>query len=52
MFRFGRAYGTILGVIGAGDHRPPRVASELEKALGLSSDGETSRARAIETWPA
>jgi hypothetical protein len=24
----------------------------VEKALGLNSDGETSRARAIETWPA
>jgi len=26
--------------------------AKWKKALGLNSDGETSRARAIETWPA
>ena len=53
MFRFGQAYGTILGVIGA-LAMPVRHVSpaKWKKALGLNSDGETSRARAIETWPA
>ncbi len=52
MFRFGQAYGTILGVIGAlaipVRHVP---ASKWKRALGLDSSAETSRARAIETWP-
>ena len=53
MFRFGQAYGTILGVIGA-LAIPVRYVSpaKWKRALGLNSDGETSRARAIETWPA
>ena len=53
MFRFGQAYGTILGVIGALAIPVRHVSpAKWKKALGLNSDGETSRARAIETWPA
>jgi crossover junction endodeoxyribonuclease RuvC len=52
MFKFGQTYGTILGVLGAlaipVRHVPP---STWKRALGLNNDGETSRARAIETWP-
>jgi crossover junction endodeoxyribonuclease RuvC len=53
MFRFGQSYGTILGVIGA-LAIPLRHATpgQWKRALKLTSDGETSRARAIETWPA
>jgi crossover junction endodeoxyribonuclease RuvC len=52
MFRFGQAYGTILGVIGA-LAIPVRHVSPTtwKRALRLNSDGEFSRARAIETWP-
>jgi crossover junction endodeoxyribonuclease RuvC len=53
MFRFGQAYGTILGVIGALAIPVRHVSpAKWKKAPGLNSDGETSRARAIETWPA
>lgn len=53
MFRFGQAYGTILGVIGALAIPVRHVSpAKWKKALGLNSDGEASRARAIETWPA
>jgi crossover junction endodeoxyribonuclease RuvC len=52
MFRFGQAYGTILGVIGALAIPVRHVSpARWKKALGLNSDGEASRARAIETWP-
>jgi crossover junction endodeoxyribonuclease RuvC len=52
MFRFGQAYGTILGVIGALAIPVRHVSpAKWKRALGLNSDGETSRARAIETWP-
>ena len=52
MFHFGQSYGTILGVIGALVIPVRRVSpAKWKKALGLNSDGETSRARAIETWP-
>jgi crossover junction endodeoxyribonuclease RuvC len=52
MFRFGQAYGTILGVIGALAVPVRHVSpARWKKALGLNSDGEASRARAIETWP-
>ena len=52
MFRFGQAYGTILGVIGALAIPVRHVSpAKWKKALGLNSDGEASRARAIETWP-
>jgi crossover junction endodeoxyribonuclease RuvC len=53
MFRFGQAYGTILGVVGTLAIPVRHVSpAKWKKALGLNSDGETSRARAIETWPA
>jgi crossover junction endodeoxyribonuclease RuvC len=49
MFRFG----TILGLIGALAIPVRHVSpAKWKKALGLNSDGETSRARAIETSPA
>jgi hypothetical protein len=52
MFRFGQSYGTILGIVGS-LAIPVRLvpASKWKKALGLDSSAETSRARAIETWP-
>jgi crossover junction endodeoxyribonuclease RuvC len=51
-YRFGEARGTIVGVIGALDI-PVRHAApaQWKKALRLNSDAETSRGRAIETWP-
>jgi crossover junction endodeoxyribonuclease RuvC len=53
MFRFGQSYGTILGVVGALAIPVRHVSpAKWKKALGLNSDGEASRARAIETWPA
>jgi hypothetical protein len=53
MFRFGQAYGKILGVIGTLAIPVRHVSpANWKRALGLNSDGETSRARAIETWPA
>jgi crossover junction endodeoxyribonuclease RuvC len=52
MFKFGQTYGTILGVLGALAIPVRHVApSTWKRALGLNNDGETSRARAIETWP-
>jgi hypothetical protein len=52
MFRFGQAYGTILGIVGALAIPVSHVSpAKWKKALGLNSDGEASRARAIETWP-
>jgi hypothetical protein len=53
MFRFGQGYGTILGIIGTLAIPVRHVSpAKWKRALGLNSDGETSRARAIETWPA
>jgi crossover junction endodeoxyribonuclease RuvC len=52
MFRFGQAYGTILGIIGALAIPIRHVSpAKWKKALNLNSDGEASRTRAIETWP-
>lgn len=52
MFRFGQAYGTVLGVIGALAIPVRHVSpSKWKKAAGLNSEAEASRARAIETWP-
>ena len=52
MFRFGQAYGTILGVIGALAIPVRHVSpAKWKKALGLNSDGETSRARASRPGP-
>jgi crossover junction endodeoxyribonuclease RuvC len=52
MFRFGQSYGTVLGVLGA-LAIPVRHVSPAtwKRTLGLNSDGEASRTRAIETWP-
>jgi crossover junction endodeoxyribonuclease RuvC len=51
-FKFGQSYGTILGVVGALAIPVRHVTpAKWKKALGLSGDGEASRARAIETWP-
>jgi crossover junction endodeoxyribonuclease RuvC len=52
MFRFGRSYGTILGVVGTLAIPVRHVTpAKWKRALGLSADGEGSRAWAIETWP-
>jgi crossover junction endodeoxyribonuclease RuvC len=52
MFRFGQAYGTILGVVGALAIPVRHVSpAKWKKALGLNAEAEASRARAIETWP-
>src|ERR1700722_7729021 len=52
MFRNGQSYGTILGVIGTLAIPVRHVSpAKWKKALGLNGDAETSRARAIETWP-
>jgi crossover junction endodeoxyribonuclease RuvC len=52
-FRFGQAYGTILGILGALAIPVRHISPARWKgALGLNSDGEASRARAIESWPA
>jgi crossover junction endodeoxyribonuclease RuvC len=51
-FKFGQSYGTILGVVGALAIPVRHVTpAKWKKALGLSGDGEASRARPIETWP-
>jgi crossover junction endodeoxyribonuclease RuvC len=51
-FKFGQSYGTILGVVGAlGIPVRHVTSSKWKKALGLNSNAETSRARAIENWP-
>jgi hypothetical protein len=51
-FRFGASYGAMFGVIVALAIPVRHVSpSKWKKALGLNSDAETSRARAIETWP-
>jgi crossover junction endodeoxyribonuclease RuvC len=53
MFRFGQSYGMVLGIIGALAIPVRHVSpAKWKRALGLNSDGEASRARAIETWPA
>jgi crossover junction endodeoxyribonuclease RuvC len=51
-FKFGQSYGTLLGVFGALKlpimHVTPR---KWKASMGLSSDKEMARARAIDTWP-
>jgi crossover junction endodeoxyribonuclease RuvC len=51
-FKFGMSYGAIYGILGA-LVIPVRhaTAPQWKKASGLDSNAETSRARAIETWP-
>lgn len=52
MFRFGRAVGTIDGVIGAFNIPVQYVTPSVWKRhFGLSSDKEASRQLAIQTWP-
>jgi crossover junction endodeoxyribonuclease RuvC len=52
MFRFGESFGTILGILGA-IAIPVRLVTptQWKKQMRLDSSAETSRARAIETWP-
>ena len=53
MFKAGQNHGVIIGVIGALAIPVRHVSpAKWKRALGLNSDGEMSRARAIETWPA
>lgn len=51
-FKFGRAHGTVLGVLGA-LRIPIHLVSPArwKKAMGLSRDKGASRRRAIELWP-
>jgi hypothetical protein len=52
-FKFGRAYGTIHGVLGGA--RIPVVgvhSSKWKPNQGVTADKETSRRKAIELWPA
>lgn len=50
-FKLGMAYGIVLGVVGV---RWPLVRvrpAAWKRSMGLTSDKELSRRRAIETWP-
>lgn len=52
MFRFGQSYGTLLGILGALAIPVKHVTpATWKKAMKLDNSAETSRARAIETWP-
>jgi len=52
VFRFGQAYGTVLGVCAALCLPVKRVSpARWKKFFNLSSDKEKSRRLAIETWP-
>lgn len=51
-FKFGVSYGVVLGIVAAlviPMRRP--TPAVWKKAMGLTSDKERSRARAIERWP-
>jgi len=51
-FKFGQSYGALLGVFGALKLRIVHVTPRKWKgSMGLSSDKEMARARAIDTWP-
>jgi crossover junction endodeoxyribonuclease RuvC len=51
-FRFGYAAGQIRGVIDALDIPLMwTTPAQWKRSVGVTADGETSRARAIETWP-
>jgi crossover junction endodeoxyribonuclease RuvC len=53
MFRFGQATGVIAGVLGAMLVPVEWVApARWKKAMRLDAEKETSRLRALETWPA
>jgi crossover junction endodeoxyribonuclease RuvC len=51
-FKFGMSYGAVIGVVAA-LAIPTRFvpASKWKQSLGLNSDGEASRGRALERWP-
>lgn len=51
-FKFGRAHGTVIGVL-AGLRIPISYVSpaKWKRAMGLSKDKDQSRRLAIETWP-
>lgn len=52
MFRFGQAKGTLLGICGALEIPVLMVSpSSWKRAMGLDSDGETSRLKALQRWP-
>lgn len=52
MFRFGKAVGTIAGVVGAlGLPVEWVAAAKWKREAGLDATAERSRAKAIETWP-
>lgn len=52
-FTYGAGYGVILGVLGACAVPTHHVRpAAWKKSLGLTSDKDTSRRRAIELWPA
>jgi hypothetical protein len=52
VFKFGRAYGTVLGVLGALQIPYTLVSStRWKKHFRLSADKEEARALAIRTWP-
>ena len=51
-FRFGQAYGVVLGVLAALERPIVHVTPTVwTKAHGLTSDKDGHRRRAIETWP-
>lgn len=51
-FKFGTAYGTVLGCLGALSIPMTHVsAAKWKRALGLTSDKNASRARAVYLWP-
>jgi crossover junction endodeoxyribonuclease RuvC len=53
MFKFGRAVGTVEGVLGACGVRVLYVQPTVwKRAYGLPSDKEPARQRAVELWPA
>jgi hypothetical protein len=52
MFKFGKSYGVVLGVVAANAMRVEHVTpARWKKDMGVTSDKETSRARAINRWP-
>ena len=51
-FKFGKAYGVVIGVVAALKIPVHFVAPSVwKKHFGLSSDKEQSRARALQLWP-
>lgn len=51
-FRFGEAFGATLAVLQCSGIRTELIRPQVwKKAMGLNSEGEVSRARAIDLWP-